>query len=70
MKDAIETHSQTWHIVKATAEKGLETARRKLEQTGSTIEQTEYERGRAKAFREILELAGTQTVIPSVDPHY
>lgn len=66
----IETSSQTWRAVKACCDKGAKVARDKLEQHGHPIEVTEYERGKIKAYREILELAGTPTVIPSTDPRY
>ncbi len=60
----IDTFSDTWSIVKAKAEKELESARSRLETSGHSIEKTEYERGRIKAYREILDLASPRTVIP------
>lgn len=66
----VETHSETWRAVKAKAEKGLDEARRTLEAHGHPIEQTEYQRGRIKAYREILDLAAERPVIQSDDPLY
>lgn len=66
----IDTYSETWRAVKAKADKGIEDARRRLEATGHPIDQTEYERGKIKAYREILDLVTAPTVIPSPDPLY
>lgn len=66
----IETHSQTWWALKAFAETGLDTARKKLEQHGASIGDTEFERGKIKAYREMLALADVQPVISSIDPKY
>lgn len=60
----IDTYSDTWKAVKAKAEKEIESCRSRLETSGHPIDKTEYERGKIKAYREILELAAPPKVIP------
>lgn len=61
---AIDTHSDTWTAVKAKAEKEIESSRSRLETSGHPIDKTEYERGKIRAYREILDLASPRKVIP------
>jgi len=60
----IDTYSDTWKIVKGKAEREIESARLRLETSGHPIEKTEYERGKIKAYREILDLVSPRKVIP------
>lgn len=59
----IDTYSDTWRAVKAKAEKEIESSLSRLETSGHPIDKTEYERGKIKAYREILDLASPRKVI-------
>jgi hypothetical protein len=52
----IEPHSRTWRAVKEWAEARLTSSRSTLEAAGLPREETEYERGRISALRELLGL--------------
>lgn len=60
----IEINSPTWRRVKDAAQKGIESSRAKIEQSGFGHDITQFERGKLKAYREILALADAPTVIP------
>lgn len=50
----IETDSSTWRAVKAWAESRLESARATCEAHGHDLAETEFQRGRISALRELL----------------
>jgi len=52
----IEVSSDTWLTVKKVVDDGIEASRGALERRGLSMDETEHERGRLAAFREILAL--------------
>lgn len=53
----IDPHSATWLAVKAEIDKELETARTRLETRGLPVADTEHQRGRIAALKDIAALA-------------
>lgn len=66
----IDPHSTTWTDVKAMAEKVIDDASARVEAPGTPIGETEFERGRIWAMRELLRLERPRAPIPSTDPAY
>ncbi len=66
----IDQHSTTWQSVVKHAEATIESARKRLEMQSLGPTETEYERGRIKALRDLLALTQPQVQIPSTDPLY
>ncbi|MCA0276257.1 MAG: hypothetical protein LCH86_09645 [Proteobacteria bacterium] len=61
----IDLNSVTWQTVRDHAEKAVEAARSRLEGTHLTQSETDIERGKIKALRELLEL-GRETAQPEI----
>lgn len=57
----IETDSRTWRAVTAWADKRMTSSRAAIESPGLGPVDTEYERGRLAAVRELLKLAEPKT---------
>lgn len=53
----IDENSETWRDVKAWAEKRIGNSRNAVEARGLPPEDTEFERGRISALRELMNLA-------------
>jgi hypothetical protein len=66
----IDTNNSVWQEVKAHAEAEIVTAQQRLEQPALSATETEFERGRIKALRGLLDLVKPKIVIPSTDPLY
>lgn len=66
----IDVHSATWRAVKADAEEAIAYARKRLEQPGLPLPETEHERGRIAALNHILALAEPRDAIPVEPPAY
>lgn len=66
----IDPNSATWSAVKALAESTVVDACARLESPGTPIGETEFERGRIWAMRELLRLETPRMPIPSTDPVY
>lgn len=62
----IDVHSDTWAIVKATADAALANAQKKLERPGTDIAATEHERGCITVARAILDLAEPAKAKPEI----
>lgn len=60
----IDKHSQTWGAVEAHAKEQIDRALKALETTRTDIAETEYQRGKIKAYRAILALADPRPKIP------
>lgn len=66
----IERNDMGWKLVAKTAEDGIDTALRILEAQGTSPADTDFERGRIAAFREILKLGAVAPEIPASNPLY
>ena len=60
----IDPHSATWKAIAEDARQRIEDAHSRLESRGLPIADTEFERGRIKALRDILALADPPDIIP------
>jgi len=60
----------SWDRVRSHSEKEIEKARDRLETRGLSEADTEFERGRIKALREVLALADPPKPIPPSGPGY
>jgi hypothetical protein len=64
----IDFSSSTWQAVKEHADAAIENARLRLETSGLSAAETEFQRGRIKAMKDILAMAEPRPAIPSTDP--
>ena len=65
---AIDFNSRVWLELTDHIHKEIDAARKTLEIRGLDIASTEFERGRIKGLRMILDLAATPDASPEFDP--
>jgi hypothetical protein len=65
----IDPHSPTWEAVARAARDGIEASRTKLEGAGLGNAESEFERGRIRALRDILGLMDERPVVPAGNPY-
>ncbi|MEM7709192.1 MAG: hypothetical protein AAF264_00225 [Pseudomonadota bacterium] len=63
----IEPHSATWRAIAREANQRIASAQKALEARNLPAAETEFERGRIKALRDILGLVKPQPVTPEQD---
>lgn len=64
----IDEHSQTWAEVRAATQRIIEEAAGALEATGLSLVDTEFQRGRIQAARQVLRLARPREPVLSTPP--
>lgn len=67
---AIDANSRVWQNVADHINKEIEVTRTALETRGLDVAATEFERGRIKALRDILDLAAPSNANPEFGPQY
>lgn len=66
----IDPHSLTWQAVTKAIAEDVADAQKRLERTGLDLSETEFERGRIAALRQIERLAEPREQIPVDPPQY
>lgn len=66
----IDPQSLTWRAVTKAIAEDIADAQRRLERTGLALPETEFERGRIAALRQIERLAEPREQIPVEPPQY
>lgn len=66
----VDPQSLTWQAVTKAIAEDIASARKRLERTGLDLPQTEFERGRIAALRQIESLAQPREQIPVEPPQY
>lgn len=64
----LDPTSPTWAAVKAKADDTIETARQRLSTRGFSQLNSEYERGRIAAMKELLDMAKPREELPFAAP--
>lgn len=65
---AIDANSRVWQNIADHINAEIQATQKSLEVRGLDIATTEFERGRIKALREILDLAAPSDATPAFDP--
>ena len=66
----VDPHSDTWLVVSAAAETLIEQAQAAIERRNTTLTDTEFERGRINAARDILSLVAPPKARPQIPTPY